>query len=171
MAIPMPAPKNSLPPKRLVAVKPTKTGKNAKGAEARRFIISETPLICGYIATNEREPKSPSAVNTLLSAMSRPPPTRIGIRGTNISARTFTPRVNQLLFSAATLFSSSVVTEIFLEVSLSSSLNTSFTSPGPTIIWNIPPVSKVPFKSGSLSRAWESTASVSLRTILSRVAQ
>ena len=171
MAMAMPAPRNSLPPNRLVAVKPTRIGRKANGAEASRLIKPARPSICGYCSTKDNSPNRFLAVSTLFRAMSKPPPTRIGISGTKISASTLIERVKTLPLLATTSLSSSVLTAMLLLVALSSSLNTVLTSPGPTIIWNIPPVSKVPFRSGSLSKAFWSTFFESFSTIRRRVAQ
>ena len=114
--MPMPAPRYSLPPKRFVAEYPTSTGRNANGAEASTLMISVRPWICGNIPTREFSPNNPSAVRTLLSAMSRPPPTRIGISGTKMSEKTLMKRVNQLPWFAATSFRSSVETAMLLLV-------------------------------------------------------
>ena len=47
IAMAMPAPRYSLPPNRFVAVKPTRMGKKAKGAEASRLIIWAMPSMAG----------------------------------------------------------------------------------------------------------------------------
>ena len=100
----------------------------------------------------------------------RPPAIRAGRIGTKISAIVLMKRETGLPPLAATSLASSLETSLTPPVVIISEKTVS-TSPGPTMIWNMPPAMKVPLRSGSLSRAFWSTLSMSLRTRRNLVAQ
>ena len=94
---------------------------------------------------------------------------RAGRIGTKMSAIILMKREKRLPLLAASCLASSLETSLTPDLTISS--KTMSTSPGPTMIWNMPPATNVPFRSGSLSSAFWSTWSRSARTRRRRVAQ
>lgn len=86
-------------------------------------------------------------------AIMRPPAMRAGRIGTKMSAIILMNREARLPDWAATCLASSFETSLTPPVAIMRSKTWS-TSPGPTMIWYMPPAMKVPLISGSLSRAF-----------------
>ena len=85
-------------------------GRKANGALAIKLTISDNPVICGNISTNDLGPNIPCPVKMLFKAINKPPATKAGINGTKMSDNTLIKSINGFFLPdfAAMFFKSSV---------------------------------------------------------------
>ena len=167
----MTAPKIGVAPKILAAENPMSTGKNVNPALENRFTISAMSFIAGNASTRDLPGTNiPWAVRILLMPINRPDATRAGRMGTNTSARVLSSFCTGFIFLAACCFNSSFVISVMWAMAINSPY-TLLTIPVPRIIWNWPPLLKLPFTSSMFSKAFRSTLESSFKTSRSLVAQ
>jgi hypothetical protein len=164
-------PSSGLPPNRLTADHPIRTGRKTKDVFAIRLMMLATSVRPVYRSTTASPSKKMSgAVSRLLMPISRPAVTSAGSSGTKMSAKILMSCSPRPSFSAPAAFTSSLVALPTSATSMISAYTLS-TVPAPMITWNCPPAANEPLTRSTASRAAASTRLSSARAKRSRVMQ